>query len=118
MQQLAGTLQQATGAIDDAIAQTAAGYEAVGTSIDDQYAQVGTVSGDQSAALTTLAARVQQQIDGATTLRTTLVDETTPRSPSGAPRGKTSRPIRSRATSRPRCRPVRSLYRLRTSPMT
>ncbi|WP_314854220.1 YhgE/Pip domain-containing protein [uncultured Microbacterium sp.] len=81
VQQLAGTLQQATGAIADAIAQTAAGYEAVGTSIDDQYAQVGTVSGDQSAALTTLAARVQQQIDGATTLRTTLVDDVRPQLP-------------------------------------
>lgn len=81
VQQLAGTLQQATGAIADALAQTAAGYEAVGTSIDDQYAQVGTVSGDQSAALTTLAARVQQQIDGATTLRTTLVDDVRPQLP-------------------------------------
>ncbi len=81
VQQLAGTLQQATGAIADALAQTAAGYEAVGTSIDDLYAQLGTLSGDQSAALTTLAARVQQQIDGATTLRTTLVDDVRPQLP-------------------------------------
>ena len=81
VQQLAGTLQQATGAIADALAQTAAGYEAVGTSIDDLYAQLGTLSGDQSAALTTLAARVQQQIDGATTLRTTLVNDVRPQLP-------------------------------------
>ncbi len=79
--QLADTLQSATGAIADALSTTAQGYAAVGASVDDLYSTIGTLTGSQADVLTTVAGRVQQQIDGAAGLRTTLVDEVRPQLP-------------------------------------
>ncbi|PZU31753.1 MAG: YhgE/Pip domain-containing protein, partial [Microbacterium sp.] len=68
-------------AIADALSTTAQGYAAVGASVDDLYSTIGTLTGSQADVLTTVAGRVQQQIDGAAGLRTTLVDEVRPQLP-------------------------------------
>ncbi|WP_242086678.1 YhgE/Pip domain-containing protein [Microbacterium lacticum] len=82
--QLGETLQSATGAVADALRTTAQGYAAVGTSVDDLYTQVGNLTGSQADVLTTIAARVQKQIDDAAALRTTLVDDVRPQLPPAA----------------------------------
>ena len=80
-QQLADTLQSATSSIADALSTTAQGYAAVGASVDELYGQIDQLSGSQADTLTTIAGRVQQQIDSAGTLRATLVDDVRPQLP-------------------------------------
>lgn len=82
--QLADALQSSTRAISDALGDTLRGYDAVGASVDALYDQAGNVSSSQAAVLTDLAGRVQTQIDAATALRTTLVDEVRPGLPPAA----------------------------------
>ena len=83
-QQLGDVLQSATTSVADALRRTAQGYDAAAASVDDLYAKVGTRTGSQADVLTTIAARVQQLIDDAVSLRTTLVTEVRPQLPPAA----------------------------------
>ncbi|WP_431803421.1 YhgE/Pip family protein [Microbacterium sp. bgisy203] len=78
---LKDTLTNATGAVSDALSATADSYAAVGTSVDDLFTTIDGLSGDQAQVLTTLATRVQTQIDAATNLRDTLENDVRPTLP-------------------------------------
>lgn len=81
---LTSTLSAATTALADALSATATSYDPVADRIDDLYAALDSVSADQAQVATTLAERVQQQIDQLTALRTTLDTEVRPLLPATA----------------------------------
>lgn len=81
---LKSTLQTAAGSLADALAATSDGYDAVGARIDELYAGAGSLSGAQVQAMSTLADRVQQQIDRYAAIRNTLETEIGPRLPESA----------------------------------
>ena len=78
---LKSTLQTAAGSLADALAATSDGYDAVGARIDELYAGAGSLSTAQVQAMSTLADRVQQQIDQYAAIRNTLETEVGPRLP-------------------------------------
>lgn len=69
---LKSSLDGATQSLADALGATAGSYDAVGARIDELYAQAGTSSGSQVAALQSLADAVQVQIDQMGTLRSSV----------------------------------------------
>lgn len=82
--QLADVLTSATASLADAFSSTARGYEGVSAAVDDLFGRMDTVAGSQVAVVNDLAARVQRQIDAATALRATLVDDIRPNLPPSA----------------------------------
>ena len=81
---LKSTLQTATQSLADALAATSDSYDAVGRRIDELYAGADSLSGSQVQAITTLAQRVQQQIDQYTALKDTLETQVGPQLPESA----------------------------------
>lgn len=81
---LKSTLQTAAQSLADALAATSDSYDAVGQRIDELYAGADSLSGSQVQAITTLAQRVQQQIDQYTTVRDTLENQVRPQLPESA----------------------------------
>lgn len=75
---LEDALQSATRSLADALAQTTAGFDAVGAAVDELFGTADALTGSQVATLDTLAARVQRQIDDGTALRDTLAAEVGP----------------------------------------
>lgn len=78
------TLQTAAQSLADALAATSNSYDAVGQRIDELYAGADSLSGSQVQAITTLAERVQQQIDQYEAVKNTLQTEVGPSLPESA----------------------------------
>lgn len=81
VKELASTLKTATSSIADALDVTVQGYAAVGTSIDELFAEADSLTGSQANALKTVAKRVNKPIEDAKSLRATLVDDVRPQLP-------------------------------------
>ena len=81
---LKSTLQTAAQSLADALAATSSSYDAVGQRIDELYAGADSLSGSQVQAITTLAERVQQQIDQYQAVKNTLETQVGPNLPDSA----------------------------------
>ncbi|MFK3678021.1 YhgE/Pip family protein [Microbacterium sp. NPDC090218] len=81
---LKSTLQTAAQYLSDALAASSAGYDAVGQRIDELFAGADSLSDAQVQAVTTLAQRVQEQIDRYSTIKNTLETEVGPQLPESA----------------------------------
>lgn len=84
---LKSTLEGATQSLVDALGSAAGSYDAVGARIDELYAQAGSTSASQAAALNALADSVQAQVDQLTALKATLETEVGPSLPESAQAG-------------------------------
>ena len=81
---LKATLQTAAQSLADALAATSSSYDAVGQRIDELYTGADRLSGSQAQAITTLAQRVQQQVDQYTAVKNTLETQVGPSLPESA----------------------------------
>lgn len=82
--ELSATLASSTQALSDAITNTASGYDAVGARIDDLFAQAGVLNTSQVQAIDTIAAGMQDQVDGYVDLRDRLDNSVGPTLPDEA----------------------------------
>lgn len=80
-------LRNATQSLVDALGSAAGSYDAVGARIDELFAQAGTTSSSQAAALDALANSVQAQVDQLSSLKQTLETEVGPNLPESAQSG-------------------------------
>ena len=81
---LKSTLETATGALADAISSTVAGYDAVGTKVDELFSKGSQVSADQAAAIGATITLVDTQIAAYEGARTALDTQVRPMLPPSA----------------------------------
>ncbi len=81
---LSTTLQTAASALTTGLSNTASGYAAVGEQVDALFARVDDLSASQADVLSTVAERVQNQIDQSTAVRDALESTVRPTLPEAA----------------------------------